>query len=424
MKNKNSKYLNNLKQLKKIFDENYKLSKKKHNFLSLSQPSFDFQEIKGVIDSLFSGWISLGPNVRKFERDFSKKIGCKYGIAVNSGSSANLIAIQALKKKFKLKNNDEVIIPASTFATVAMPILQSGLVPVYVDIDIKSLNIDPIEIKKAISSKTKVIMPVHTLGLSANMKEINKIAKKNNLIVLEDCCEAHGSTSKGKYAGSWGNISCFSFFVAHNITTGEGGMILTNDKELKNICLSLREFGRINQRDLHSKRFYSDRILKDYDKRYVFKEIGYNLRMTDLAGAIGIIQLKKLFKLNKKRISNAKYLYKKIIKKYSDFFDLPGINFDESHSFYTFPIIIKKGNLIKRKILCEFLEKHKIQTRPMMAGCLPDQPAFRNKPGRIVGNLKNSRFVRDNLFFIGIHPELQKENFDYFIKILDKFFNK
>lgn len=395
---------------------------KKFKNLSLNEISFDEREINSVLKILKSGWISSGKNVKKFENKFSKYIGTKYGVAVNSGSSANLIALSAVIKKYKIKKGDEVIIPASTFATVAMPIIQLGLIPVYVDISIDDLNIDISEIEKAISNKTKIIMPVHTLGIPAKIREINKIAKKRNIIVIEDCCEAHGSKINHKYVGSLGKISCFSFFVAHHITTGEGGMVLTDDKELRDICISLREFGRINQTEISKNRYYSDDVLKNYDKRYVFNNIGYNLRMTEIAAAIGNEQIKKINRFNKLRVSNTKYLHNFFKKKYKEFFDLPKLKFDGSYSFYTFPIIIKKNISIDRKKLCQYLEKHKIETRPLMAGCLPDQPGLRNQPKKIIGKLKNSRFIRDNLFFIGVHPGLNKGNFKYLFDVLDDFF--
>ena len=223
----------------------------------LSEPIFDKNEINSAITSIKKLNLSQGKNVKKFEESFSKFIGCKYGIATNSGSSANLIALTALKELYRLKDGDEVIIPASTFATVAMPIIQIGLIPVYVDIDKKDLNICVNSIKKAISKKTKIIMPVHTLGNPCNMAEIKKISKKHNLLLFEDCCEAHGSAINNKRVGSLSDISAFSFFVAHNITTGEGGMILTDNKKLMKICRSLREFGRIDQTNVNLKSTHS-----------------------------------------------------------------------------------------------------------------------------------------------------------------------
>ncbi len=385
----------------------------------LNQPCFDQKEIKSAISSIKNLRLSQGIKVNEFETLFSKYIGCKFGIATNSGSSANLIALTALKEYYKMPDGSEVIIPATTFATVAMPIIQIGLVPVYVDIDLDTLNIKVDEINLAITKKTKIIMPVHTLGLPANMKEINKIANKNNLIVFEDCCEAHGASIKNKKVGSFGQISAFSFFVAHNITTGEGGMILTNNKKLMEICKSLREFGRINQNISNkNKRFITIKKLKKYDRKYIFERLGYNMRMTDIAGSLGVEQTKKLDFLNKQRVNNAKYLIKKF--KFKNLFNFQIIYKNYFHSYYgfSFTIINKKINRYK---LLNFLEKNEIETRPMFAGCLPDQPAFKNTPGRSVGKLKNSRVIKDNSFFIGIHPKLNKSDLEYILKVFNNF---
>ena len=392
---------------------------------SLSTLPFDNHELKAVIDTFKSGRISQGPKVKKFENEFAKKMGTKYGVAVNSGSSANLIILEALKSLYNLKNGDEVIIPASTFATVAMPIIQVGLTPVFVDIDKNSLNMDPKELEKGINKKTKIIMTVHTLGNCQNIDEIQKIAKKNKVLLFEDCCEAHGSSIKNKKVGSWGIVSAFSFFVAHNMTTGEGGMILTSNKKIMQLCKSLREFGRVEQNFNLKDRYYTDKHIQNYDKRYLFSNIGFNVRMSDISAAIGLVQLKKLEKNNKRRIENAKYLYKKLNKYNNHKILLPSMNFDGSNVFYTFPIILLSNKThIFRKKLCIYLESKGIETRPMMAGCLPDQPAFSNKKNKIIGNLKNSRFIRDNLFFIGIHPNLNVSNMNYFLKHFEFFLNK
>lgn len=391
----------------------------------LSEPIFDKNEINSAISSIKKLNLSQGKKVKKFEESFSKFVGCKYGIATNSGSSANLIALTALKEIHRIKDGDEVIIPASTFATVAMPIIQIGLVPVYVDIDIKNLNICTESIKKAITKKTKIIMPVHTLGYPCDMKEINKIAKKNNIVVFEDCCEAHGSAIDNKRVGSMSAVSAFSFFVAHNITTGEGGMILTNNNKLMKICRSLREFGRIDQTNVNRKsgRFYSDKILKKYDKRYVFERVGYNMRMNDIAAAFGVEQVKKLASFNKIRVKNAKYLMKRL-SCYSDYLDFTPPSNGNYHSYYTFPVVIKKPKKIKRLHFVGYLEERGIETRPLFAGCLPDQPAFRKTKGRQVGTLKNSRFARDNVFFFGIHPGVKKSDLDYIYKTIKQYMDE
>lgn len=403
----------------KVKNSNQKLSNTK---ITLSEPIFDNLEAKHVINCFLNGNLSQGKLVKDFENKFSKEMNCKYGIATNSGSSANLIALDALKQIYKIKNGSEVIIPASTFATVAMPIIQLGLKPVYVDIDIETLNLNIDQLKKAININTKIIMPVHTLGMPANMIEITKIAKNNKLLVFEDCCEAHGAAINQKKVGSFGKISAFSFFVAHNMTTIEGGMILTNDKAINDKCRSLREFGRIPQKLINKdSRYYSDKFLKDYDKRYVFTEVGYNMRMTEVHAGLGLIQLKKLNRFNSIRIKNASFLSNLINKNLADFFLTTKKEKNYTNTYYTFPLILKKNIKKSRRQICEFLENNRIQTRPMMGGCLPDQPAFRGQPGRIVGSLKNSRYIRDNCFFIGIHPMVTKKALINFVKLLKTF---
>jgi CDP-6-deoxy-D-xylo-4-hexulose-3-dehydrase len=398
-----------------------KSNKKKYH--TLSDANFDEIEMKSLIKNFFFKNLSQGQNVKNFEKIFAKKIGTKYAIAVNSGSSANLLSLQALINIYNLKKNDEVIIPASTFATVAMPIIQLGLIPVYCDVELENLNLSISEIKKAIRNKTKIIMPVHTLGMPANMKEIKKIAQKNNLLILEDCCEAHGSSIDKKKTGSWGDVSAFSFFVAHNITTIEGGMILTNNKKIYEECVSLREFGRIDQSNISRNRYFSSEKLKNYDKRYVFTKIGYNMRMTDLQGGLGYLQTKKMHSLNKKRIQNAKFLRNLILRKLNNFINVIEQKKNYVNTYYTFPILLKKNIKKTRKEICNFLEKYNIQTRPMMAGCLPDQPFFKNTKGRIVGSLKNSRFVRDNCFFVGIHPGINRGHLEKFVDLLKSYLN-
>ena len=393
------------------------------NTVNLSEPFFDSNEAINGIRTILEGWISQGPNVQKFESNYASYIGSKYGIAVNSGSSANLVSLEALKKVYSIPNGSEVIIPAATFATVAMPIIQLGLVPVYVDIDRRSLNIDPVQVEAAITDKTRILMPVHTLGYPAPMPELMKIANKYDLIVFEDCCEAHGSSIDGQKVGSFGHIAAFSFFVAHNMTTGEGGMIVTNDSSLDENCRSIREFGRSNQKDLENGRFYSDDILKDYDKRYVFSQIGYNVRMTDIAAGFGLAQLDKLDDMNNGRRENAKWLQKALSEKWSNLFEFQGGHHNFFHTYYTFPILLSENFPHTRRVFCEYLEGNSIETRPLMAGCLPDQPAFRGQPGRVEGVLPVSRYIRDRLVFVGIHPGLRKAQLQHIVDTINSFFN-
>jgi CDP-6-deoxy-D-xylo-4-hexulose-3-dehydrase len=392
--------------------------------VALSAPAMDSQEAIRVMRTFLGGWISQGPNVREFEGRFARYVGSAAGIAVNSGSSANLLALHALKEIFSLRDGDEVLLPATTFATVAMPVLQVGLVPVYVDVRRDTMNLDPDQIAGAVSSRTRILMPVHTLGYPADMPRLMELAKRHNLLVLEDCCEAHGSSINGRKAGSFGDIASFSFFVAHNMTTGEGGMITTNNTRLESACRSLREFGRCDQRDVSINRYYSDDVLKDFDRRYVFDKLGYNVRMTDIAAAMGIEQLNKLDAMNKQRRRNAA-LYRKILgQRAADFLDLPVEEPGCFHTYYTFPMVLKEGVPFRRRELTEYMEARGIETRPLFAGCLPDQPAFRHTPGRVAGSLPNARFLRDNALFIGVHPDLEPQQVRYAANTIVSFLKK
>ena len=253
------------------------------------------------------------------------------------------------------------------------------------------------------------------------MARICEIAERYNCFLLEDSSQAHGAMILNKKVGSFGEISTFSYFVAHNMTTGEGGMIVTSNEKLEETCRSLREFGRIDQKDVADNRYYSDDVLTDYDRRYVFDRIGYNLRMTDIAAAFGIEQLAKLDAMNNQRRSNASYLAGILSHKAGEYFEVPAEREGYIHTYYTFPIVLTEKTLFTRKEFAEHLEENNIETRPLFAGCLPDQPAFRDVPGRVAGDLTNSRYLRDNLVFIGIHPGLKERHMKYISDVIINF---
>lgn len=380
--------------------------------VSLSSTAFDAREAIRALRTILDGWISQGPNVKAFEQAFARFIGRAAGVGMNSGSSANLLALLALKDIRGLREGDEVIVPAATFATVAMPVLQAGLVPVYVDVDRHTLNLDPEQVYAALSDRTRVVMPVHTLGYPAEMPRLMEIASQHRLAVLEDCCEAHGASLDGRLVGSFGDLATFSFFVAHNMTTGEGGMVVTDDPSLEAACRSMREFGRCDQQDLAARRFYSDDVLRDFDRRYVFDRLGYNVRMTDVAAAFGIEQLLKLEAMNRRRQENAARLKAHLREAAGDRLLLPPERPGAVHSYYAFSMVLTDRVSLSRRQFTERLEACGIETRPLFAGCLPDQPAFRRTPGRSVGSLPNARWLRDRSVFIGIHPSLEARHID------------
>jgi CDP-6-deoxy-D-xylo-4-hexulose-3-dehydrase len=398
--------------------------------IGVGAPIYDEKEVLHVLDSLLSGWVSQGKNVITFESEFAKYTGKKYGIAVNSGSSANLIAVASLIESKKIAKRSEVIVPATTFPTAVTPFIQLGLKPVFVDVDAKTFNIDPIEIEKALSEETSLILPAHFLGFPADMKAIMKIAQEKKCIVMEDCAEAQGGLYGNKKVGSFGIISTYSFFVAHNMTTGEGGMITTDSEELANYARSLRAFGRAcscpictfaQGKGCSLNRFdFDDPILKKYDRRQIFLYLGYSVKMIEMVASFGLEQLKKMDAFNKARRENAGY-YITNLSKFSKFLQIPSLDSCETSSYYGFPIVIKKNAPFTREKLIRFLEDSKIETRPFFGGCLVDQPAFRNQEIRVVGKLPVSRFVRDNGFFIGCHPGITEDARAFVVKKFEEF---
>ena len=389
--------------------------------IGVAYPCFDHKEVNQALDSLLDVWISQGPKVKQFEKEYAEYIGTKYGLGCNSGSSANLLALTALLQAGVLTPGDEVILPAATFTTVMSPILQTGLVPVFVDVEMETYNNDPAAIEKAITDKTKLIMVVHSLGCPSNMEEIMRISEQYNIPVLEDCCEAHGAAINGKKVGSFGLISTFSFFVAHNMTTGEGGMIMTNDDNLYDILCSVREFGRLTKYEENQPRFYyEDKHLKEYDERYVFTNIGYNLRMTDIAASLGIEQLKKLDAFNDKRVEIAQS-YTNKLSTYNKWLILPSVSDGYFNSFYGYPIVIKEGAPFSRKELVNHLEKDNIETRAFMAGDLSRQPAYVDTNWRMPFDMPNTKTLLNNAFFIGCHPFVTSDQEEKIINSFNEF---
>lgn len=413
-----------LAEIKK-FVKHY-FNEKKDNFIpgqtkiGVGSPIYDEDEVIAVTDALLETNISQGKAVKQFEALFADYVGVKHAIATNSGSSANLMALTAFIENGDASKEDEIIMPAATFSTVAFPAIQVGLVPMFVDVDSESYNIDVKEVKNAISNKTKILMPVHSIGNPADMEEIKKISDDYNLKILEDCCEAHGASIDGKKVGSYGNMATLSFYVAHNITTGEGGMVFTNNDVYEELLRSIREFGRIKQ---EGERFFKVKNLGNYDRKYIFERLGYNLRMTDLQASFGIEQFRKLEEFNKKRIENANYFINEL-SKYGDFIQLPKVKRSTEHTFYGFTIVIKENAPFARHDLVNFLEQNLIETRPFFAGCLPDQPAFDNKNIKVFGDLPVSRWLRDNAFFIGCHPNIGEEERKYVVDKITSFLKK
>jgi len=392
--------------------------------IPLIAPSFGAEEIIEAIDSMLTTQVTMGEKVNKFESMFAKYIGVKHALMVNSGSSANLIVLSALTNplfRYRMKQGDEVITPAVTWATTVWPISNCNLVPVLVDVDMHTFNINVEEIEKAITDKTRAIMPVHLLGNPCNMKEIMRIAKKHKLFVIEDACEAHGAEFCEQKVGSFGDFSTFSFFFSHHIGTIEGGMVLTNDDNLADIARALRVFGWV--RDVKNK----DKIIAKYhdiDSRYLFYTTGYNFRPTEIQGAFGIHQIKKLDSFIKARQENAKF-WSQHLSKYDKYLMLHDEQPNTKHVWFAYPITVRPEAPFTREDLTRFLEAKGVETRPIMAGNIVEQPAMRHLTYKQIGTLKNSRLIMRNSFFFGNHHKVTEQEreaiLSYFKEFIAKF---
>jgi len=392
---------------------------------------FDHKEAEAVLEVILSGWISQGPKVKEFEESFAEYYGAKHAISVNSGSSANLVALSILTDESlgskRIQPGDEVITSPVTFPTSVYPILQIGAVPVFVDVDLDTLCMDVSMVEEAVSDKTKAILPVHLLGHTCDMRGFSW----SDYFLMEDVCETHGATSWGQKAGTFGDLGTFSFFTAHHMTTGEGGMIITNNLELANLAKSIRGFGRVIEvaQDPHAAQTLGNRykLVSDdlgyFDVRQTFDRVGYALKMTDIQAAIGIEQLKKLDGFIEARRKNAEHL-RSSLKTYSDWIQLPVERPWAHHTYHHFAITIREGSPFSRLDLVNFLESNGIETRPIEAGNMIDQPSMKGKNYRVVGTAKNAKIIRQNSFFIGCHPAVTSDDIDYVANVFDQFFSK
>ncbi len=418
----NSSLVETKKIIRKYFeylDKNQNLHAKSK--VPLAVPPYSWQEVCEALDSMMSMQTTMGKKVQRFEEEFANYVGVKYAVMVNSGSSANLLALSILTNPLfgsnRISKGDEIITPAVTWATTVYPIVNVGAKPVFVDVNSKTYNIDPDKIEVAITKRTKAIMPVHLLGNPCDMDRITKIAKKFGLHVIEDTCEAHGAEFCGQKVGSFGDMATFSFFASHHITTMEGGMLVTNNRKIFELGKSLRAFGWT--RDLNDKQYYTKRHPK-IDPRFLFVNIGYNIRPTEIQGAFGIHQIKKLDHFIKIRIKNAQY-WKKHLIQYSKYIMLP--TEDETHKnvYMTYPITVIENKYFNKNELVASLEKNGIETRPVMAGNMVQQPSSKLFSHRISGNLKNSEYIMKNSFLIGNHQAINEKMRKYVADVISQF---
>ena len=395
---------------------------------------FNHQELINLVDSSLDFWLTEGRYAEKFNKKLSETMGMKFCLSTNSGSSANLLAVSALTSKKlgkkRLKKGDEVITVAAGFPTTINPIIQNNLTPVFCDIDLETGNIKIEDLKNAISKKTKAIVLAHALGNPFNLDVIMDIKKKHDLWLIEDNCDALGSTWGDKYTGTFGEISTLSFFPPHHMTMGEGGAVLTNSSILKKIIFSFRNWGRDcwcdpGEDNKCGKRFNwkIGKMPFGYDHKYTYSHIGYNLKITDMQASIGLAQLYKLDSFHKSRRDNFR-LYYQYFSKHRDKFILPSWHKKANPSWFGFPLIVKKHTTFNRNELITYLEKNNIATRNFFAGNALRQPAYSNINYRQVSNLKNSDLIMNNGFWIGLYPGINAEKIDYVIDILNSFFKK
>jgi len=339
---------------------------------------------------------------------FAEYIGTSHAIMTSSGSTANLLALSILTNPFlkdRIKPGDEIITPAVTWATTVYPIIDCGAVPVLVDVTLNTFNLNLDEVERAITDKTRAIMPVHLLGNPCEMDRLEKIAREHNLYVIEDACEAHGAEFKGQKVGTFGDLATFSFFFSHHITTIEGGMIVTNNGELAELAKALRVFGWV--RDLKDKEKFTKQY-QDIDPRFLFINTGFNFRPTEIQGAFGIHQIGKLDKFIELRRENADF-WMRNFEEYQDYLLLHTEREDTKHVWFGYPVTVRPDAPFTRKELVDFLEGKSVETRPVMVGNMDEQPAMKILPYRKAGELPNSKLIMRNSFFFGNHHGIGEE---------------
>lgn len=393
-------------------------------------------EIKNIVDAALDGWLTTGRFNSEFEKRLAEFLGIKYVITVNSGSSANLVAFSTLTSpklgERAIQRGDEVVGVAAGFPTTVNPIIQFGAIPVFVDIDLATQNIDVTQIEAAISSKTKAIMLAHTLGNPFNLEVVTRLCKKHKLWLVEDCCDALGSTYNGKLVGTFGDISTLSFYPAHHITMGEGGAVFTNNGKLKKIAESFRDWGRdcycapgqdntCNNRFCWTKEKIGGDLPDGYDHKYTYSHLGFNLKITDMQAACALAQMDRLHHFIERRRENFVYLRNQL-SGLTNFLQLPEATPQSEPSWFGFPIILKPTAGFTRTELVQYLEKRAISTRLIFAGNLTKQPYMANCSYRVCGSLANTDVLMNQAFWLGTFPGLGREHLDYVASILSEFF--
>lgn len=423
-------------QVKKIYD----LRERKKKFIpgktwvQYAGSYFDETEVNDAVETYIDGWFGLGSKGEKLEQMIASYLGMTGAVLTNSGSSASLLSIASLTSPmspFRLRPGDEVITAACGFPTTVNPIIQYGLIPVFLDVNPETLNINARDLEKALSKKTRAVFVAHTLGNPNDIDAIMKFCKKHNLVFIEDNCDALGSTYRGKRTGGFGTLSTLSFYPAHHMTIGEGGMVSYNDIRYERILRSFRDWGRAcwcrgDDRTMEGAcgvRFNYRVGGLPYDHKYMFSHIGYNLKPIEPQAAFGLKQVKRLPFFTKKRKANFKRLLTHA-KNWASFFTFAKSLPQADPSWFAFPMTVRKGAPFTRHEITMFLEDHKVQTRPVFAGNILRQPAYFHVPHRQVGSFENADHILHNTFFVGVYPGLGNEEIDYIAEVIHLFLKK
>lgn len=386
---------------------------------------YDDNEMKNIVGSALDFWLTEGKYVNEFNKKFTEFLGVKYCSLTNSGSSANLLAVSALTSwklgDKRLKKRDEIITTSACFPTTVAPIIQNGIIPVFIDVCIDTLNAKVKDIEENITDKTKAIFMAHTLGNPFDLGEVKRICEEHKLYLVEDCCDALGSKYRDKYIGTFGDIATFSFYPAHHITMGEGGAVVTDSEELNTIIESYRDWGRDCNCKGGQDNSCGNRFNRNYDHKYCYSHIGYNLKLTEMQAAIGVAQMDKLEGFITTRKRNYKMLYEGL-KDLNFVIDMNGDN--DNVSWFGFAMTIMPNMNFSRNDITTFLENNNIQTRNLFAGNITEQEMIlmNNVDYRIgVNGLKNTRYIMNNTFWIGVYPGITKEMIEYIIKKIREF---
>jgi len=386
---------------------------------------FGAEDVQSLVDSALDFWLTAGRFSDDFERLLADWFGVRGAILVNSGSSANLLAVTALTSPKlggrRLLPGDEVITLAAGFPTTVNPIVQNGLVPVFVDVSLPTYNVDPRLLEAAKSERTRAVMLAHTLGNPFEVAAVTEFVRKHDLWLIEDCCDAAGATYEGKSVGTFGDLATLSFYPAHHITTGEGGCVLTEKPLLKTIVESLRDWGRDcwcdpGKENTCGKRFdwQLGGLPRGYDHKYTYSHLGYNLKMTDMQAAVGVAQISKLPGFVAKRRANFQQL-REGLKDLEELFILPEATAKSEPSWFGFPLAVRREAPFSRNRAIAYLESRKIATRLLFGGNLLRQPAYREVKHRVAGSLLNTDFVMNQVFWVGVYPGLTSKMIAYMV---------